>query len=132
MTPGNLLAHSGYVGLEMPWDNMETAALFEKDTFLRRRWDTDDESSDNNDMFREAAQLKWSLKEIEAMAQTMSPVTRWREAHPDLVGTDKDCVKIILAETREALGVPEDEDANTTLHGGFALVLLCVKRASKR
>lgn len=35
---------------------------------------------------------------------TVSMVTRWRAANPELVGTDKDVVKVFAKELREALG----------------------------
>ncbi len=71
------------------------------------------------------------LQRIEAMIATMSQVTRWREAHPNLVGTDEDCVKVVMAEiSKVMLGVGDKVDMKS-LFGGFCTVVLFVKRAQE-
>ena len=35
---------------------------------------------------------------------TASIVTRWRATNPELVGTDKDAVKVFIGELKEVLG----------------------------
>ena len=49
-------------------------------------------------------------------------VTRWREAHPDLVGTKKECVRVFVNNLREALGGKDE-----LLSGGATAILLFKK-----
>lgn len=51
-------------------------------------------------------------------------MNRWREAHPELVGTEKDIVKVLIKEIKEVIG-----DAESVVTGnGYALLL--VKKAT--
>lgn len=45
-----------------------------------------------------------SLEQFAKVCGTASMVTRWREAHPELVGTDEDVLNVTVRELREALG----------------------------
>jgi trans-aconitate 3-methyltransferase len=129
ITAQNRLAQSGYAGLEMPWDWEETAGLYDKDAFLRRQWISTDEVVDGQDFFEADSRKAWPMPAVEAMLGTTSPVTRWREAHPDLVGTEKDCLKVHIKELCEAMGVPKGQENSATLRGAVGLSLICVKRA---
>lgn len=129
ITPRNHLAGTGYANLEMPWDQEHTAAIFEKDTFLRRRWESTDEVGDGQDFFDPSTRKPWPIPVAEAMMGTLSPVTRWREAHADLVGTDKDCVKVLMKQVCQILGVTEGEEMSVALRGGVGISLLCIKKA---
>lgn len=126
VTPQNRLARSGYEGLEMPWDRKETASMFNKEASIERRWNSNDATGDDQKLFDGIAAKEWPMPAVEAMLGTSSPVVRWREAHPDLVGTDKDCVKVLIKQICEILGVEEDR---ATLRGGVAISLFCVKKA---
>ena len=57
---------------------------------------------------------------------TASMVTRWREANPELIDTERDCVAEMCAEIRQAMGVSSDE--NPTLKVGGSVALLLFKR----
>jgi hypothetical protein len=127
-TLGSQLAQSGYVDLMMPWDEAATAPLFERETFLRRELDINSEPGYGADLLADGVQ-ETPFKRIEGIIETMGPVTRWREAHPDLVGTDKDCVKIVMGKVREALGDGKDTIDVSTLVEGLVTAVLCVKRA---
>lgn len=129
-TPGNRLANAGYVGLGMPWDDAVTAPFFERETFLRREWDGDSGVRERVGVPADRAQdPSFLLKRIHAFLETISPVTRWREAHPDLAGTDKDCVEVVMAEIREAFKDLNGLDEVGAVLASHAMVLLCIKRA---
>jgi trans-aconitate 3-methyltransferase len=64
------------------------------------------------------------LADIEQDLATASMVTRWREAHPDLVGTEGDCVRVFVNNLREVLGGKEE-----LLSGGSTTILLFKKSA---
>lgn len=125
---GTRLAQSGYVDLMMPWDEAATGPLFERETFLRHELDINSEPSYGVDLLADGMQ-KMPFKRMEGVMETIGAVTRWREAHPELVGTDKDCVKIVMGEVREALGDGKDTIDVSTLVEGLVTVVLCVKRA---
>jgi hypothetical protein len=44
-----------------------------------------------------------SLEDFAKECATASMVTRWREAHPELVGTEDDVVSLTVRELREVL-----------------------------
>jgi trans-aconitate 3-methyltransferase len=127
--PGNRLVQKGYVDLVMPWNDAATAALFEQETFVRREFDVKSLIGDGFSFFSSGDSGPESpLKRIEALIGTMSPVTRWREAHPDLVGTDKDCVKVLIAQISEVLGEITSQEDLLPLMADEAAAVLSVKR----
>ncbi|KAH8701606.1 S-adenosyl-L-methionine-dependent methyltransferase [Talaromyces proteolyticus] len=130
VTPGNALARSGYANLNMPWDQAETADLFEKETLLRKRWHADDERAKAMGFFSGLTRQEWLLKDVKAIWGSMSPVIRWREAHPELADTDQDCVEVVMKQLCETIGTPNGLEDGTTMYGGVSIVLLCIKRAA--
>jgi hypothetical protein len=92
---------------------------FPKDKFRLFDWDRDGVLSDGKDFFGGSREFP-----IEMYGQafgTVSVVTRWREAHPELAGTDRDCVKEVVVQMRQVLG-------DSGLRGGEPTVLLMFKR----
>lgn len=118
--PGNRIAHDMYDQLPLPWDADPSQTAFPRESFQRFDWDRGGVLSDGKDFFGGSADFPIDL--YEQALGTVSAVTRWREAHPDLVGTERDCVTEVVARTREALG-------GRGLRGGGATVLLMFKRA---
>lgn len=59
-----------------------------------------------------------SVDDLERQLGTASMVTRWRAAHPELVGTEKDCVTECVAKIRGVVG-----DGKFKVGGGTALLL---------
>lgn len=117
--PGNRIAHDMYDNLELPWVADPTQTAFPKDEFQRFDWDRGG-LSDGKDFF--GGSVEFPISFYEQAIGTVGAVTRWREAHPELVGTERDCVKEVLAELREVLG-------ETPLRGGGATVLLLFKKS---
>lgn len=65
---------------------------------------------------------------FEKMMSTGSPVTRWRQANPDLVGTEKDVLAILRKEIERLLqevGVKKGEEK---VKGSVLGALLVVKK----
>lgn len=119
--PGNLITREGYRTLTMPWDVTPEIEVFDQASFLRRDWTT-------SELFHVGQDRPFDLDTLELMLATASPVVRWRQAHPDKVGTEQDAVRglrrTIERLLREA-GVPEGEEV---LRGFTPGVLLMVKR----
>lgn len=63
-----------------------------------------------------------SLRDLEKSLNTVSMVTRWRNAHPEDVGTERDVVRQTMKEIKAALG---DQDSFVT---GTATTLLLFRK----
>ncbi len=124
--PGHKLVQDGYVALGLPWDEPLTAPLFERGTFLRKEWGGSLRTADENSSSLRA--LGSPLQASQSTLAPMGPVPRWREAHLDLVGTDRDCVNVAMAQIRDAFGEIKDMDDIIRL-SSIGTVLLFVKRA---
>ncbi|UNI13606.1 Trans-aconitate 3-methyltransferase [Purpureocillium takamizusanense] len=132
MTPGNQLVMDGYVDLPLPWtptpggDTNDAASAvaqqFDKARFVRKDWAADE------DFFVSNAEV--DLDGFEKMMATMSAQTRWNQANPELVGTDKDVVKILRREIENALHEAGVDKGKEVLKGSVLGVLLVVKKRS--
>ena len=58
----------------------------------------------------------------------MSPVQRWREAHPDAVGTDRDFVKMQRIAIERLLHEAGVEKGKEVVKGSITGVLMIVKK----
>jgi hypothetical protein len=117
--PGNLVAHNMYDDLELPWTADPTQTAFPKEKFKRFDWDRDHVLSDGKDFF--GGSRDFPMVAYEQALGTVSAVTRWREAHPELAGTEQDCVTEVVGQMRQLLG-------ERGLRGGGATALLTFKR----
>ncbi|KAK6519153.1 hypothetical protein TWF281_003842 [Arthrobotrys megalospora] len=120
---GNRISQELYINLAMPWTLDPPVVEFEKSEAKRVEWGTDTPESLPCDEFF-AMNKPANLDMVEAIVATASPVIRWREANPELAGTDQDVVKRMrreMEETMRAGGVNEGEEL---LYGGVDAVLL--------
>lgn len=134
---GGKISSNGYKDLVLPWsDNSSlspaTAALFDRDAFVRKEFTRQELAT--GDTAKQVAKdpLATSIwQRVENLLNTLDPVTRWREAHPELAGTDKDCVKVLIAETVEAVkdGKAKIDFGNLLL--GMKTAVLLVKRVAE-
>ncbi|RAL63178.1 hypothetical protein DID88_004257 [Monilinia fructigena] len=71
---------------------------------LKLDYDRDGMLSDSssNDFFGGGREV--TLMQAEKGLSTASMVTRWREAHPEKAGTEKDILKLHIEEVRKAMG----------------------------
>ncbi|WYZ44182.1 hypothetical protein EsH8_VII_000618 [Colletotrichum jinshuiense] len=126
MAHGNLLGEAMYETLPLPWTLEKPVPELDESTFVRRDWNKDGVVAENEEFFM--GQHTMDLDSIEKFVCTASPVTRWREAHPDAVGTERDVVRILRRELERHLhdaGVEKGKELVTT---GVAGVLLMVKK----
>jgi trans-aconitate 3-methyltransferase len=118
LTRGNLIAHSAYRDLELPWSLPHPVTEFDQDTFRRIDWDPAEPFY--------TGQGEVDLNMFEKMLATGSAETRWRQDHPDDVGTDRDILRILKNEIARLLhegGVEAGkEKLKGTVHGGIVLV----------
>jgi len=122
---GNFLVRDQYKGLPMPWDATPPVEIFDPASLFRKHWAPDEQ-------FHAGGDKTFSLDLFEKMFATSSPVTRWRKAHPEALGTEEDVVRRMRNEIemllREA-GVPEGEDVLKGASPG-ALVMVVKKSAT--
>jgi hypothetical protein len=120
----NRLSRDMYDELPLPWTVPHPVASLPREQFVRREWDRGGKLSNGETCFGGGR-----VTPIDAFMQmlgTASMVTRWREAHPDLVGTDDDVVAAFARKLRAALG-PGVE----TLELGAGTVLLMFKKVGE-
>lgn len=124
-TRGNELVRELYVDLPLPWTLEAPVVEFDRESFFRKEWNKNREGIDIDNL---GTGRTVTLKQFESIMSTASPVTRWREAHPDKVGTEED----VLVKARRRIesllhevGVKPGEELVTA---GVAIVLLMVKK----
>lgn len=120
--PSSRLSRDMYRNLPMPWSLTPPLPAFRKDEMVRREWDVDGVLSDGHDFF--GGSTETSLDELERGLGTSSMVTRWREAHADQAGTEDDCVRRMMRDVRQAMGVEAGQDAKIRASGATALIML--------
>lgn len=127
MTQGNSgLPRDLYAHLPLPWTLATPVTEFDEASFLRKEWNTGSKF-EVGDQFL-ADQRPVDLDTLEKVLGTTSPVTRWREAHPDAVGSERDVVRMIRREIERALHEAGVEKGKEIISGSVAGVLLVVKK----
>ena len=118
--PGNLMVRNRYVDLLLPWTLEEPVVEFDKETFWRKDYD-----ADGTDFVYNA---EANMDAFEKIMSTGSPVTRWRQAHPELVGTDRDVVRMLRREIERLLHEAGVEEGQEMVKGAVRGVLMVLKR----
>jgi hypothetical protein len=126
MVPGNKLVSELYINLPLPWTIPQPVPEFDEASFVRKEWCTGDNPEDGDQFF--GHQPPGNLDTLEKIMGTASPVTRWREANPDAVGTEQDVVRKIIREIERLLLEAGVERGTEMLQGYVSGVLLIVKK----
>ncbi|EWG53550.1 hypothetical protein FVEG_11957 [Fusarium verticillioides 7600] len=126
MLPGNLMVRDLYRGLPLPWTLDPPLSVFDQESFIRKEWCTGPASET---MFFEHSPPV-NLVMLEMVLGTASPVTRWREAHPEAVGTENDVVRQIRRRIEKILNDAGVEKGKEMLTGDMTGVLLLVRKKS--
>ncbi|KAI1390447.1 S-adenosyl-L-methionine-dependent methyltransferase [Hypoxylon trugodes] len=122
---GSKLTRDLYVDLPLPWTLNPPVEGFDQGSFFRKEWNKYRDGRNNNDL---GTGTIVTTEEFENLIGTNSTVTRWREAHPDKVGTEEDIGRKMRKRIESLLheaGVEPDEEVLT---GQVAIVLLMVKK----
>lgn len=122
MVRGNLMTRNRYIDLPLPWTLDEPISGFDQSAFVRKEWDIVE------DLF--AYQPEASLDAFENMFKTMSTVTRWYEAHPDAIGTERDISKIYRRTIERLLHEAGVGKGKEMLKGAMHGMTLTVKRSA--
>lgn len=125
--PANKLSQHNYKDLVLPWENVETASLFDEKSFKRLEWDVGGHLTDGMDFFGGSEET--TLAEMREGMSTASMVTRWREAHPELVGTGRDCVNVLIEKLKAVMGVGDGKEEEATLRMGMGTAIVFATQA---
>jgi SAM-dependent methyltransferase len=120
---GNRLSQNLYVNLVLPWTLTPPAADFDEATFFRKEW-----GPENSGEFFEGGEMSIDMDTAEKMLSTASPIQRWRDAHPDAVGTERDYVKMFRRIIEKGLHEGGVEKGKEISRGNLTAVLLMVKK----
>ncbi|OCT53921.1 methyltransferase [Cladophialophora carrionii] len=161
MTPGNLLVLNSYRDLPLPWTIAEAeaaaAAAAQQDATQdqsgHKDGDGDPDDHDDDDMitalrsfdkatFRRVdwdpatpffvGETEGDLDTFESMLGTGSAETRWRQAHPELVGTERDVVRMLRREIERLLHEAGVEKGRERVKGTVYGALLFVKKKNNK
>jgi hypothetical protein len=127
-TPSNRLSRDMYDNLIMPWDAGITA--FPSQNFKRYEWNRNGKmEAGEEDFFGGGTEM--TLKTLGDNLGTASMVTRWRETNADLVGTDKDCVSLIMQKVATAMGADGSDLGDIKIRTGSSTTLLIFTRVAE-
>lgn len=131
MEPGNIVAHELYANLPLPWTiEPNPAPELDRDSYVRKEWGTPghEDAEAEGEEFYMGGQQEVGLDVFETALGTASPVTRWREANPQKVGTEEDVVRVMRREIERLLheaGIPVGKEV---VRGRVSGVLMMVKK----
>lgn len=105
----------------MPWEGPSPIASFPQSHFTKHEFDREGVLSNGEDFF--GGSQKITFQQVEKILSTGSSIIRWREAHPELVGTEDDLVSVLFRRVKEML--PERMESVEV--GGGTVILLFKK-----
>jgi SAM-dependent methyltransferase len=120
VTLGNTIAQSGYDLLPRPWEVEPPVPEFEESGYFRKQWALGEPFVVGED--------EVDLDTFEKMMATGSAVTRWRQAHPELVGTEGDVLRILRRQIEGILHAAGVEEGKEKIKGTAQGVLLMFKK----
>ncbi len=137
--PGNILTRNRYVDIALPWTLAPTQPPvhnFDPDTFVRLEWPIDEPFFDRGQSAAGGSgvgggggdEAGADLDTFEKMMATGSAETRWRQAHPDLVGTEGDVLKQLRLKITRLVHEAGVKPGEERLRGVVEGVLLFVKK----
>lgn len=121
---GNRLTRNLYLTIGLPWTVSPPVPDFDEKTFYRKEWGVEG----NDESFFQNKHMVFDMDTLEKLLGTASPVTRWREANPDLAGTENDVIRRMRREIERLLHEAGVEKGKELIRGGEAGVLLMVKK----
>lgn len=120
---GNWMTRTRYVDLPLPWTITEPVRDFDENTFFRKDWTPEDEP-----FFVGLPEADMDM--FEKTMTTNSAYTRWAQANPDIVGTDKDGLRILRKEIERLLQEGGVANGQEKMKGVVYGVILVVKKAT--
>lgn len=118
--PGNLVNRNRYRDLSLPWTLPRPVPEFDEAAFIRKEWEFGEEFV--------VGENEADMDTFEKMWATASAQTRWHQAHPDDVGTERDPVKILRRKIEDLLHEAGVEKGKERVRGQIGGTLLVVKK----
>lgn len=134
---GNKLNKELLAGLPLPWSSYEDQDVdaetrellkeFDQERFARLVFNENGRVGPGEEFL---LARRATLEQSKATLDTVSPVTRWREANKEKVerGEIEDCVEQVLRQTRELMDEDPEMKGRDWIEGGSALVILVIKK----
>jgi len=119
----NRVSRDMYDDLTLPWQISTPVPDLPESQFVRYEFNRDGVIPEGEKEFFSGSQEQ-TLEGVERSLETASLVTRWREANPDLAGTEQDCLKRAIRDWKAALGGKDG------FIGGQGTVILLFKKRS--
>ncbi|KAJ4861258.1 methyltransferase domain-containing protein [Trichoderma breve] len=120
--PGNYMVRSGYADLGLPWSIAQPVEAFDKESFVRKDWPAGEKFV--------VGESEVDLDTFEKIIGSGSPPTRWRQAHPEAVGTENDVVRILRRKIERVLRESGVEEGKERMRGTIHGVMLFVKKSA--
>ncbi|CAD6573198.1 MAG: hypothetical protein ASARMPRED_005930 [Alectoria sarmentosa] len=127
--PGNRLSRDSYDHLLLPWNCNPPVDGFLESGFTRLEWDRDGKLSDPDHFF--LGDQVVTIDMMQKRLSTASMVTRWRESHPQLAGTEQDIVVKMAREMREVVG-GEELTVESTIKRDFSPIVIVDSQREKQ
>lgn len=99
--PANRRSHNMYDDLPLPWELDQPVPVFSQAHAARLEWNRGGSLDGQPDFFVGSTEM--TLGKLAQGLGTSSMVTRWREANPQLSGTDQDCVTVAMDRVAQAI-----------------------------
>lgn len=130
---GSHLTQNGYVDLPMPWNDPDTSDSYDQQASGRHVLTAEDGfvpnvSRKGNYQEGRDESVDVQIQRIERLVGTLGSVSRWQKENPELVGTEKDPVRILMNKVRKVLQESGEPIELTALTAKMAVALILVKR----
>ncbi len=76
-----------------------------------------------------SARLQTRLNRLRHFLDNSSVVTRWRGSNPELVGTDQDCVGVVIDKVQHIIEGSDGVNKDAKVMIGLTSALLVIKRS---
>ncbi|KAK2807953.1 hypothetical protein FQN50_005195 [Emmonsiellopsis sp. PD_5] len=122
---GTWVSRGLYVDLPMPWGEGEgEGGVFDEGSLFRKEWGVGEEEE-----FFGRGPMTVDMDAMEKVLGTMSPIQRWREAHPDVeAGSERDIARLFRRDVERLLHEAGVEKGKEVVRVGIKGVLLMVKK----
>lgn len=114
-----------YANIGLPWTIEPPEPAFDEGLFSKKSFGTQDT---DEAFFDVKAEREFDLDTVERILSTSSPITRWRQAHPEAAGTEDDVVRKMRRKIEKYLHEAGIEKGKERLTGGMHGILLMVKK----
>ncbi|RBR02538.1 hypothetical protein FVER53590_07666 [Fusarium verticillioides] len=130
---GTHLTQSGYVDLQMPWDDPETSKLYNQQASVRHVLTAEggfipDAGSKESSKGISDESVDRQVQRIEKLVGTFGSVSRWQKENPELVGTEEDPARVLISKVRKVLEESGEAIELSALAAKMAVALILVKR----